>query len=184
VYLCVLCLNERLRLLSFHKFSRFCASFSGAFPTRRMPLCFAFPPAAAAGTYNHFYFASLSATFLRRVSPSFLQSGQQQFLMLTKFELNLPTAQGCSLNCQSAFAAVYVFSYFPFSTPFFPNLHPPGAFNLRTTSASNSTSDSTRHLALACHLPLSQFPASFLPSFTLWFSLIAYSGRIYLHMQW
>jgi len=42
----------------------------------------------------------------------------------------------------------------------------------------------TRHLALACHLPLSQFPASFLPSFTLWFSLIAYSGRIYLHMQW
>jgi len=89
----------------------------------------------------------------------FLQSGQQQFLMLTKFELNLPTAQGCSLNCQSAFAAVYVFSYFPFSTPFFPNLHPPGAFNLRTTSASNSTSDSTRHLALACHLPLSHFPA-------------------------
>lgn len=119
-------------------------------------LAFSFP--AAAGTYNHFYFASLSATFLRRVFPSFmqqqqeqLQKQQQQFLMLTKFELNLPTAQGCcSLNCQrafSAFFAVYVISFFLifFSLllllfSLFPNLHPAAAFNLRTTSASTSAS--------------------------------------------
>lgn len=60
--------------------------------------------------------------FLRQVSLQVFcsQPGQQQFLMLTKFELNLPTAQGCSPKCQrnfSAFLAVYVLYIFYSTTP-------------------------------------------------------------------
>lgn len=166
ICVCVLCLNERLRLLSFHKFSCFCAAFSGVFPNHplRMPLHFASRPAAA-GTYNHFYFASLSATFLRRVSQVFCSQANNNFECLQNLNWICQQHKDALQTAGALSPLSLLFMCFPFfstfRTPFSPICIRRLPSILRTTSASNSTSDTASCRAM---------PPAFEPAFGIPFA--------------